>query len=112
MLCNCQALVMGGSYRCCSKYEGCSSADDFDYYEETPSVKVTTNVGICGKQVPNTFNYFNCMDKIEKREVTCEQIVRGSSYRCCLELDDDCRSMPDYYSRIWTSCETGCVPSQ
>ena len=54
MLCNCQALVLGGRYRCCSKVEGCSSADDFDYYEGTSSVKSPygpTYKGICGVHV-------------------------------------------------------------
>ena len=54
MLCNCQALVMGGRYRCCSKVEGCSSADDFDYYQGTPSVKgvgTHSDLRICGVQV-------------------------------------------------------------
>ena len=73
MLCNCQALVMGGRYRCCSKVEGCSSADDFDYYQSTPSVKfVNYDKGICGVQVLDVnLAFFHCMDEIEKKVVFC-----------------------------------------
>ena len=111
MLCNCQALVMGGRYRCCSKVEGCSSADDFDYYQGTPSVKgVCTHrdLRICGVQVldvdlgpVNPSRQFDCMYK--GYEYDCFQKVDGSSY--------DCYGEGDNWPTMWRSCETGCVPT-
>ena len=111
MLCNCQVLVFAGRYRCCSKVGGCTSANDFDYYQGTPSVKgVSTpikDVGICGVQVLDVDlgpgGWFYCTDKIYGLEYDCLHIVVGSSYYC---YGNDDKPYP--YTK-WESCETGCV---
>ena len=107
---------MGGEYMCC-EFKGCEkwrrglkkSEDDANEYFEAPW-PVQVSPGLCGKQEFKTAE-FGCIDVEEKRSVECKPIVIGSSYTCKLEVDNENQAYKIGYYRVWTSCETGCVPS-